>query len=283
MGGAIYVDDSGTPGSKSGSDFLSSSRKSWTAVIVPDSVAVQVSTGMDIFLTGVREEFGADELHFMEIYGGRGIWKQVPLEKRIAIFDSMQMIVERFQFPIVHQTVSDWTLKDHPTTMVKKLGEWWNPQDISHFGFLYLCSQVAKHLREHQLDFPDEFPLPMPLYVDEGLAKAGTDIKLPNWSDAIEGPVAHFRTSKDMPGIQIADFAAFTISRTQWIMAQQKLGETPSRGDLLFLQITGGFNVLNLPKTTLARDNISKEAYEFVLSRDRQNKGLTPRPKRSDL
>lgn len=57
--GAIYVDDSGNPGLDSGSDFVPSSRKSWTAVIVPSVIAGTVKAAMDIFLTGVRNEFGA--------------------------------------------------------------------------------------------------------------------------------------------------------------------------------------------------------------------------------
>lgn len=279
MAGAIYVDDSGTPGTESGSIFLPSSRKSWTAVIVPDSVAEHLSTAMRIFLNGVREEFGATELHFMEIYGGRGIWKGVSIDRRITVFDSMKMIVDKLQLPIIHQTVSEETLADHPA-VERAEGSWWDPNDVGHFGFLFLCSQVAKHLREFAEESPKDFNLPMPLIVDAGIAKAGVDIGLPNWGDAIKGPIARFQDSKDVPGIQIADFVAFAISRTQWIMTQQKLGTPPRQGDIEFLKTTSQFNVLNLPLISMAPENLSKEAWEFVLSRDRQSKGLNPRPKR---
>lgn len=283
MTGAIYVDDSGNPGADSGSDFLSSSRKSWTAVIVPSTVAEHVSTAMGIFLAGVQEEFGADELHFMEIYGGKGAWKNVSVEKRIDIFDHMRMIVEGFQLPIIHQTVSEETFADHHqafSNMKRANGAWWNIKDIAHFGFLLLCSQVSHHLKNFQQKSPSDFSLPFPLLVDEGIAKSGTDISLPNWGDAIEGPVARFRDSKDVPGIQIADFVAFAIARTQWIMVHQKLGKATKEGDLRFLTLTSGFNLLNLPMLRFSPENLSKDAYEFALSRDRQKKGLTPRPKR---
>lgn len=284
MAGAIYVDDSGTPGADSGSDFLPSSRKSWTAVIVPNGIADDLSTAMGIFLTGVRQEFGAEELHFMEIYGGRGIWKNVPIEDRITVFDSMQMIVEQFQLPILHQTVSNETLADHSlafSQVARADGAWWDIKDIAHFGFLVLCRQLADHLRDFSKEYPEDFKLPMPLFVDEGLSKAGTDVHLPNWGDAIAGPVARFRNSKDLPGIQIADFVAFAISRTQWIMTQQKLGEPPKKGDLLFLETINKFNLLNIPLIPFSKENLSKDAYEFVLSGDRKRKGLSPRPKRT--
>jgi Protein of unknown function (DUF3800) len=122
--------------------------------------------------------------------------------------------------------------------------------------------------------------LPLPAYVDEGLAKAGTCIGLPNWGDVIEGQKVLFCGSRENVGIQIADFAAFAISRTQWITIQQKLGEPVSKGDMLFLKTTARLNVLNLPMVAFSTDNLSRESYEFFLSRDRQEKGLPARPRK---
>ncbi len=279
--GSIYVDDAGNPGADSGSDFLSSSRKSWTAVIVPSSVADEVAKLMDIFLTGVRGDFDASELHFTEIYSGRGVWKDVAVEKRIEIFDLMKHILEALSLPIVHQTASEETLNDHQITLSKFTrapGAWWDIKDVSHFGFLMLCSKVSRYISEMHEDGPEDFVLSMPLFVDEGLAKAGVSVELPNWANVIEGPRAQFCNSKEMPGIQIADFAAFAISRTQWIMAQQELGVPPKKGDLKFLELTSGFNLLNLPIIEFSADNLSREAYEVMLARDRRMKGLASRP-----
>ena len=118
----------------------------------------------------------------------------------------------------------------------------------------------------------------MPLIVDEGIAKAGVSIDLPNWGSVIAGQKALFSTSKDTPGIQIADFAAFAISRTQWIMAQQRKEASVKRGDLEFLKMTSGLNILNLPMLPFWPNNISKGAYESVLGEGRRMKGLPGRP-----
>jgi hypothetical protein len=77
---------SATVSHRDGSDFLSPSRKSWTAVIVPSSVADDVANALNIFVGGVKGEFGASELHFIDIYSGRGKWKDVAVGKRIEIF-----------------------------------------------------------------------------------------------------------------------------------------------------------------------------------------------------
>ena len=169
VNGSINIDDAGNPGADSGSEFLSPSRKSWTAVIIPESVASLVSKAMSI---------------------------------------------------------------------------------------------------------------PIPMFADEGLSSAGTSIDLPNWGDVVAEQKVAFCTSKQRHEIQIADFVAFAIVRTQWILAQQTLGKPPSRGDLEFLKTTSDFNVLNLPAVMFSVENISREALEFFLQRDRRDKGLPSRPRK---
>src|SRR6056297_4108637 len=103
----IYVDDSGNPGAESGSIHLSDTRKSWTAVIVPPSAAQDCSFVMDTFLRGVADDYGANELHFTDIFGGRGVWKRVKLENRIEIFQLMSAFLsKKVPLPIVHVTTS---------------------------------------------------------------------------------------------------------------------------------------------------------------------------------
>lgn len=281
--GCIYVDDAGNPGTESGSDFLSSSRKSWTAVIVPSSVADAVEVTMGMFLQGVKGEFAASELHFTDIYSGRGAWKDVEIKKRIEIFDLMKSIFESFSLPIVHQTASEETLHDHErvlSRLVKAPNSRWDIKNVSHFGFLLLCSQLFRYISELHKHGPKDFVLPMPLIVDEGIAKDGSSMDLPNWGSVIAGQKALFRTSRDTPGIQLADFAAFAISRTQWVLAQQKIESPVKGGDLEFLKITSGLNILNLPMLPFWQNNISREAYESVLEEDRRMKGLASRPSR---
>ena len=164
--GCIYVDDAGNPGAESGSDFLSSSRKSWTAVIVPSSVADAVEVGMGMFLRGVRGEFGASELHFTDIYSGRGVWEDVAIIKRIEIFDLMKDILESFSLPIVHQTASEETLHDHErvfSRLVKAPNSRWDIKNVSHFGFLLLCSNLSRYIAELHKQGPKDFVLPIPL------------------------------------------------------------------------------------------------------------------------
>lgn len=279
----IYVDDSGNPGVDSGSLHLSGTRKSWTAVIVPPRAAKDCSFMMDTFLQGIAVEFGANELHFTDVFSGRGVWKKVKIEDRIKIFRLMSSFLsKKVPLPIVHVTTSQETLNDHPEFFEKyraKPNQFWN-LSVPHLGFLRMCLEVVDYVREMREGGCPDFKNPLPLFADEGLAVAGASIPLPNWDDVIAGPSVNFATSQEVPGIQIADFAAFTISRTQWIAAQKQLGTPVSRSDEEFLSYGAELNIVNLPKVVVARSNLSKDSYEFILERDRMAKGFPRKPKK---
>ena len=96
----IYIDDSGNPGAKSPSTFLTDSRKSWAAIIIPNKISEELEKIMSIFLTGIKQDYGLDELHFTDIYSNRGVWKKESAEKTMEIFDLMTIIVSKFEIPI---------------------------------------------------------------------------------------------------------------------------------------------------------------------------------------
>lgn len=91
-----------------------------------------------------------------------------------------------------------------------------------------LCSQVSKSVRVLRARGPQDFDLPFPLFADEGILPAGRDRALPNWADLIEGSKVRFRNSADGPGLQLADFAAFAINRTQWIAVDIRRSKSDS-------------------------------------------------------
>lgn len=279
--GAIYVDDSGNPGVESGSDFLPASRKSWTAVIVPSPVAEDVEAVMRILIAGVRQDYSAEELHFTDIWSGAGAWAGVGVSERAEMIQMVAQIMERFQLPVVHQTISDNTLNDHPkfrqSLKEQRSGDW-VLDDVGQFGLLMLASQVTRHLRQMKARGPSDFNLPFPFYVDEGVMAAGRDRALPNWQDVIEGPAAKFRRSSDMAGLQLADFAAFAITRSQWTIVKRKPSPAFTKAEAVILKAASALNVLNLPMRTSTSEELGRGGYEDSMSDDREAKGLSRRP-----
>ena len=83
-------------------------------------------TAMTIFIEGVKSEYGAKELHFTDIYSGRGIWKDVKLEGEIEIFDLMNLVLKSFNFQFFIKLWSTEFQNDHEIAFknIKNVKKW---------------------------------------------------------------------------------------------------------------------------------------------------------------
>ncbi|TBE74021.1 hypothetical protein ELG97_36840 (plasmid) [Rhizobium leguminosarum] len=232
---------------------------------------------MDIFLDGVRDEFGAEELHFTEIFSGKGVWERVSVDKRAEVIQLMASVMEATGLPVVHQSVAEFTTLDHPNWRLPTGVGDWDLEDLSQFGLLMLCSRASHHIRAMKQKGPSDFDLPFPLYVDAGILPHEGARKLPNWDDVIEGPTAQFRDSASLAGLQLADFAAFVINRSQWIAVTRTPGPL-NKAERAILTAGAGLNIVNLPFRPVVAADFGRESHEEWLSADRVAKGLSPRP-----
>ena len=279
--GGLYIDDSGMPGVKTNSKFLHESRKSWCGVLIPSKISEEVSYAMSVFTEGVQSDYGAHELHFTDIFSGRGTWKSVKIEERIKIFDLMGLIFENFQFPVFYQTWSKEFSNDHKKIFagLEKLNlKFWKPKRVDHMGLMLLIFRLRDSvwdLRKLSSDFNEIFPI----FIDEGIAKSGNKFRTPCDYSGVFCKEVSFVSSNENVGIQIADFAAFIISRSQWIIHNKKAGENFSRADKHILSLCNKFNHWTLETIKGDEKSFSKSGLDFFLMRDRQRKKLNPEPK----
>lgn len=273
MSAGIYIDDAGTPGAVSRSTFLHKDRKSWAAVVVPEQAAPKLATALNIFLKGIATDHAAKELHFTDIYGGRGAFEDVPINKRYELIDLMATIFEEFQLPIFFQTCSPELLSElRPKIGVVPKIRFLDLKRHDHFALLFLLFQVRRFVGEHK----QHFRRPLPVVIDEGLAKAGVVLQLPRWVDTFQKGRVEFRKSHECPFLQLADFAAFAISRGQWLLGK---GDLKPR-DIRFLEIVsaGRLCIINLPSVAISPDSHTADDYDKYLKQDRRAKGLPDEP-----
>jgi len=266
----VYIDDAGTPGQESKSKYLHTDRKSWAAVIVPPEIQDELRYKMNIFLDGVRADYGADELHFTEIYSGNGPYKKVSIQDRGELISMMATLFHSLSLPILFQSSSPELLDELRGRYGISSGKigWFSLRNHEHFSLLALCGRVANFIRDHQ----QSFPKPIPVMIDEGLAKPGASIKLPAFDDVFHDAELRFRSTEECAYLQLADFAAFVIARTQWLMGKGELKER----DHLFLESVSAdrLNVINLPTVAISLDGHTSEDYDALLRDDRLFKGF---------
>ncbi len=237
---------------------------------------------MTLFLSGIKQDYNLNELHFTDIYSGRGIWKKESVEKRIEIFDLMAMLISKLNLPIFFQSFSDEFRNDHRDfwDYLDGIGlNFWNFQKTEHIGYFLLLLQLknsVKILRKQSRDFNNR----LQIYTDVGLAKENAEVALPIKSDDIFYEVIKFQSSEATIGLQIADFVAFVISKSQRIQLEKKAGENFSDSERHILSIVAKLNHWSLDLNNVDPINFSKEGYEFLLMKDRKEKGLPLMPKK---
>lgn len=273
MSAGIYIDDAGTPGAVSPSAFLHADRKSWAAVVVPDDSASDVRFGINIFLEGIRRDYSAHELHFAEIYAGRGPFQSATIEQRYELIDLMARIFERFQLPILFQTSSPEFLSEIRSKfqLDQKIG-FLDMRRHDHFALVFLLFRVRRFMQEHK----HHFERPLPVIVDEGLVKAGSSLKLPWWGDVFEQRQIDFRRSHECEFLQLADFAAFAVGRTQWLLGKGALKPR----DIRFLKTVSAerLSVIHMPAVEVIPEHHTTADYDEYLRSDRRAKGLPDDP-----
>jgi hypothetical protein len=203
------------------------------------------------------------EFHFVDIYNRNGVWGQMGSDMNLRIFAFFAHIYETYRWPVLVQTVDKRTFKDLKGLDKKLIFDGLKPTDPSDVALSLLCIQIRvrfKALNE-----------PLTLLVDEGRKRAGQrfgDEMFRGWPKPFTGL---YVSSSEEPLIQIADFMAFCVNRTTYLMLKEKRTEI----DLWFLDLVGHMkiNSNHLVPMTLNRD-FTTDGFDEFHRLHRQHSGL---------
>jgi hypothetical protein len=242
----VFVDDTGSPGLRDTPNHLHPERKSWVAVVVPRSAIAEVWQQFPHAIDELEKQTGATEFHFAEIYGGTREFKGVPLEKRLSIFAFMAHIFSVYNFPVFVQTLDPVSLDD-----IRARGAF--PDRLGPFNFkrhedlalFFLLLRVKWHLEQNYSDAERRARV----FVDEGFQRNGAAIVIKHLDKVFADGLICFGRSDSILPIQLADFAAFCLNRTQLLLGRPKL----SALDESFLRIIQpiAWNYQNVPQLPL--------------------------------
>jgi hypothetical protein len=238
----VFIDDTGSPGLRYTPTNLHPKRKSWVAVIVPRPVLAETWNQLPNAIDELRNLTGATEFHFADIYAGRHEFKGVSLQKRLGIFGFMAHIFSSYNFPILVQTLDpkSMTRLRSQASLPDRIGPF-NLHKAEDTALLLLILRVKWYLEGEYRQGQQRARL----FVDEGFQRNGAAIALPTLKEVFCDGLICFAQSKSILPIQLADFAAFCLNRTQLLIGRPTLSEL----DRLFLQIVQpiAWNVQNIP------------------------------------
>lgn len=246
----IFIDDSGLPGSAI--EGISSEEKIFSAVVVPPSCSQEVlKATFDISreLQKISSQLLAvptiKEFHFCHICHGRHEFESVPVEARIGMLEFMATFLMYYPMEIV--TVG-WEESRNRELLSEGLPQRLGPFNFKkreHTALLFLLLKLRDYVEKKAW-----IALPS-VFCDEGFAKHGMVLmaNLPFLRSFFEKAL-FFVDSKTVPGIQIADFAAFMLARHKVVLDKWQKGRKLNQIDSAIIEIMNSINAKysNLPK-----------------------------------
>ena len=250
--GLILMDDSG---SAIDTDEGKQDRKSWVAVLIPPSDSSDAITQMDGLSDELQRQFGVREFHAHEVFHGRGSWSHVSIPHLKAVVATVARILGPTRFPIVVQTfwkgneshgkLLSMIMGQHLKLMKRKFRiDFRSPKDAALVFCLFRCLNYIKdcypHTRWH-------------VFADAGKRQPGQTTLVPlKWSNS-EVVRVNFEDSKLCPLIQLADFAAYFMNRSQQIANAR----SRTRHEEELLDILGQhMNFVNIEYQTVSRQHV---------------------------
>jgi len=223
-------------------------------------------------LQGLRQNIGAAEFHFADILSGKGL-RSVPYEIRLQAFQLMAEIFAIQRYPILVQTISPDNVREHEEILsaIRVVG----PFDLkkpADWSLVFLLWQLGSYFKSHH----SEFNAPPVLFVDEGRFRAGKGVILRPLLEFAAHHAIFFRSSTEMTFLQLADFAAFSVNRIQWLLAKEN--RTSKDELLLNILLQAELNVVNLPKIRIDLTRWRVTDFDELHIQDRITKGLNPVP-----
>lgn len=247
----IFIDDTGSPGITNAPENYHPERKTWVAVIVPISQISEVMNQMPKALDELKSLLNAEEFHFTEIYSGTKNFKNIDLQSRLSLFRFMASIFSTYKFPVIVQTFDPETLADVRSQAEGQIPDsllTFNLNDCSDSALFFLLLRLKKYM-----EGTETFgKVKARVFIDEGFKKNGAVMKIPNFGEVFAESQICFASSSVIYPIQLADFAAFSLNRSQLVGGRKKRGALDN--ELLRILSPLVFNFINIEKKEIPID-----------------------------
>lgn len=259
----IYIDDTGNPGEKTNSQYGSKKSKTWVAIILTSDERNDGEEQMNECIECLKKYYnGASEFHFSDIYQGKKEFEGIDKEKRFFLFEKFSDIFKNERFPIRMQTFSE---EDYDRVKINKSKSFnqdgFGLNSYNDFALYHLLLLVNTFVKENI----KKYPPPYEIIIDEGKKKAGETQFISSIfkKDELFQNKLFYKSSKDTPLLQLADFVAFSLNRCKLLLQNNRKGED----DWWFLKVCENADFQsNLKREMITTNDNTTELYDDLLT-----------------
>lgn len=252
----IYIDDTGNAQHRSNFKYDTSMSASWCAILLNEKQHLSALNFMSRELKELYKQLELDEFHFTDIFSGKGIYRNV--ENRLDFFKEFSAFSSLEQYVVLFQSFAE---DDYERLKIKKTQatiDGFKLYNYSDFALYNLLLQIYSFLYINS-----GYTAPCRIIIDEGRCKNNSYQDCSILGSLLENGKILYKSSKEEPLLQLADFTAYTLNRCRWLDMKDSLTEY----DKKFLKIASfaNFNVPFSKKYELNIDCNRRQIYEKFL------------------
>lgn len=218
----LFIDDTSFRKGTS-SLVLNNEKVSMVSCLIPENHYPKVQSELSQLLNRLENDYQVDEFHFTDLYNRNGKFKGKdvdPNDTLLYIYRFASM-VRKYNIKIITQTITEELTNQNPLliSFIDKIADNLSlPKDNlaqnEARGLILNIIRAKKYINEN-----DNGEI-LEVHCDEGLRKAGTQVELPGlFQNSL--PIFFNSSAKDTP-LQIADFVAWSLSRTKQTLAKSQ-------------------------------------------------------------
>jgi hypothetical protein len=218
----IVIDDTGSPGNFNETRFIKESRKTFVGVFIHSQNRELLEMTMRKVISPLNDEFGISEIHLTDLINRQNECSDLPEDIPLVITKILSDWFSKINLPFIVQTCTNKTFIENGFHLIakEKHGQL-NPNNAKDQALFLMLFQIRNFMSEF---YPKD---EIEIVIDEDENhKPNTVEKFKMLEGCAINSGIRYASSKEFVLLQIADFFAYALNRTQ--MAITKDNKTES-------------------------------------------------------
>lgn len=252
----LYVDDTGFSKDKN-SARLNDEMATMVGCLIPKDRECAIADEVFDQADDLKKYYGADEFHFTDIYNRTKQFKGINGDDVLSMIDVFADIVKSYDIKYISQTITGKMLKTYPK-LFAGLDTIADEINLPHTererkeSFALILNIIHGERYVRSLDPSNRI---VQVYVDEGIKKAGERAEIE--IDRKHFLPIYFVSSARTKMLQLADFGAWSLSRTKQSLDKAKGGAMKDfERNVLYILSDIAHNYVNIDRISVDPNNV---------------------------
>lgn len=216
----IVIDDTSSPGNFNETKFLKENRKTLVGVFIHSDLRESLEKCIIKFILILNREFGINEIHMTDLVNKKNEYSKLTNKEVVKIIEQISSLISQLELPYFVQTIHNNTLKENGIevkgrVVIDKLDLNKNEDSC----LILLIIKIKEYLNKNYPNTNIE------IVMDEGRKKANTTEQFKILKNVTDDNLIEYKSSKDYPLLQIADYFAYSINRMQTTLIKENRTE----------------------------------------------------------